>query len=112
MLTYDLSRRGTRPLYVFLYESIRDDIHSGRLSPGEKLPSKRSLADHLNVGVITVANAYAQLENEGYVEAEEKRGFFVLDITGSRTTKRNHVFVAEEPEKEYFADFKIGRAHV
>ncbi len=112
MLTYDLSKRGAAPLYLYLYESIRQDILAGRLSPGEKLPSKRSLADHLNVGVITVANAYAQLETEGFVEAEPKRGFFVRDISDLQTKKQNPVFVPEEPEKEYFADFKANRSGV
>jgi len=112
MLTYDMTKRRDKPLYIFLYESIRDDIMADRLSPGEKLPSKRSLADHLNVGVITVANAYAQLESEGYVEAEEKRGFFVRDISGSKKGKKSHVFVPEEPEKEYFADFKANRSGI
>ena len=112
MLTYDMTKRRDIPLYIFLYESIRDDILADRLSPGEKLPSKRSLADHLNVGVITVANAYAQLESEGYIEAEEKRGYFVRDISGFRKGKKSHVFVPEEPEKEYFADFKANRSGI
>ena len=61
MLTYDLDKRGSTPLYDYLYQCIRQDIISGRLQAGERLPSKRTLAQHLSVGIITVANAYAQL---------------------------------------------------
>ena len=67
MLTYDLDRRGKLARYDYLYRCIREDILAGRLTAGEKLPSKRSLASHLQTAVITVQNAYAQLEAEGYL---------------------------------------------
>ena len=66
MLTYDLNRRGEQSIYEYLYQCIRSDILDGVLTAGERLPSKRSLAHHLNIGVITVANAYEQLLTEGY----------------------------------------------
>lgn len=44
MLTYDLDRRGKLARYDYLYRCIREDILAGRLTAGEKLPSKRSLA--------------------------------------------------------------------
>ncbi len=76
MLTYDFSKRGDKPKYLFLYESIRDDIVSGKIEQNTKLPSKRTLANHLNVGINTVANAYDLLVGEGYVESIERKGFF------------------------------------
>ena len=80
MLTYDLTLRGKLPLYDYLYRCIKEDILSGRLAPGEKLPSKRSLSRHLEIGIVTVENAYAQLIAEGYLYALEKRGYFVSDL--------------------------------
>ena len=77
MLTYDLDRTGGCSLYESLYRRIREDILAGRLAAGEKLPSKRLLAKHLSVSVITVENAYAQLAAEGYIYSLPKRGFFV-----------------------------------
>lgn len=77
MLTYSLEDTGGCSLYEYLYRCIREDILSGRLSPGEKLPSKRTFAKHLSVSVITVENAYAQLMAEGYIYSLPKRGFFV-----------------------------------
>ena len=50
-----------------LYRCIRGDILSGVLSPGEKLPSKRALAQNLEVSKITVEAAYNQLLSEGYI---------------------------------------------
>ncbi len=76
MLTYDLSKRGKLPLYEFLYRCIKEDICSGKISAEEKLPSKRMLAQHLQISVITVENAYSQLLLEGYIYSVEKRGYF------------------------------------
>ena len=80
MLTYSLEERGGLPLYEYLYRCIREDILSGVLAAGERLPSKRALAEHLRISVITVENAYAQLEAEGYVFTRPKRGFFVAQV--------------------------------
>ena len=80
MLTYDLEKRGSLARYDYLYRCIKEDILSGRLKAGEKLPSKRTLATQLNTAVVTVENAYAQLEAEGYLNAREKRGYFVNPV--------------------------------
>lgn len=77
MLTYELKKAPGVPLYEALYRCIRQDILDGKLKPGEKLPSKRALAQHLELGKITVEAAYAQLLSEGYICSREKVGFFV-----------------------------------
>ena len=78
MLTYDLSARGSTPRYEYLYRCLRRDILSGALASGARLPSKRALAEHLGVSVITVEAAYSQLVAEGCVESRPRRGYFVL----------------------------------
>ena len=80
MLTYNMEGRGGAPLYEHLYRCIRQDILSGALAAGEKLPSRRRLAEHLNVSVMTVEGAYGQLEAEGYLIARPRRGFFVAAV--------------------------------
>lgn len=82
MLTYMPASEKDMPLYLGLYSRIREDILAGKLQAGEKLPSKRSLAEHMQVSVITVENAYAQLLAEGYIRAEERRGYFVAAVAG------------------------------
>ncbi|MFR0838569.1 MAG: GntR family transcriptional regulator [Neglectibacter timonensis] len=98
MLTYALDRRGELPLYEFLCRRIREDIREGRLRAGEKMPSKRGLAEHLGVSVATVENAYAQLLLEGYLRAEERRGYFVesLPVTEIRKAVPPAALQAEE----------------
>ena len=77
MLTYELKKSPGVPLYEALYRCIRSDILSGKLAPGEKLPSKRALAANLKVSKITVEGAYDQLLAEGYLRSVEKVGYFV-----------------------------------
>ena len=72
-----LDKKSTKPLYEQLYELLRDDILSGRIGEGKKLPSKRSLADQLRISTITVENAYSQLIAEGYVRSAQRSGYFV-----------------------------------
>ena len=58
MLTYELKKSPGVPLYEALYRCIRGDILSGALAPGQKLPSKRALAQNLSLSKITVESAY------------------------------------------------------
>ena len=80
MLTYELKKSPGVPLYEALYRCIRDDILSGKLPAGEKLPSKRALAQHLELSKITVETAYSQLLAEGYISSREKVGYFVETV--------------------------------
>ena len=66
--------------YYALYEKIKNLILSGEYKAGQKLPSKRVMADMSGCSQITVMNAYGILEAEGYITAVEKRGYFVDDI--------------------------------
>ncbi len=89
MITVDFTKREKKGLCDYLYDSIKSQIVSGQLSADEKLPSKRSLADHLGVSVITVQNAYSLLAVEGYIYSVEKCGYFVTDIKNDITPKKS-----------------------
>ena len=80
MLTYELKKAPGVPLYEALYRCIRSDILSGNLKSSEKLPSKRALAQNLEVSKITVEAAYNQLLSEGYIRSYEKVGYFVESV--------------------------------
>ncbi|MDE7306207.1 MAG: PLP-dependent aminotransferase family protein [Clostridia bacterium] len=105
MLTYDLNAKNK---YWSLYSHIRDDILQGRLKRGEKLPSKRSLAENLSVSVITVQNAYEQLLAEGYVRSEERSGYFVEDVNAAFYGKRDVAAEERREEKKFHLDFVKG----
>src|SRR5262249_11958580 len=59
---------GTGPLHQQIYRAFRNEILSGVLAPGERVPSTRTLADLLKVSRNTAVSAYEQLLAEGYLE--------------------------------------------
>lgn len=133
MLTYNFSYRQDKSLYEYLYECIKNDIINGTLKKGERLPSKRALALHHNIGVITVANAYNQLLLEGYITSRERSGYYVEDLGDYRTKPKKtqkkrgksdiekaskqtnetqadmYSDMSELEEHEYLMDFKANR---
>jgi len=103
MLTYSFSKIGSESLYMYLYKCIREDILTGKIMPGTKLPSKRSFAENLGVSVITVENAYAQLVSEGYVYALPKKGFFAANLEKSTAPQKKESAPQaqlQQPQKE------------
>ena len=116
MLTYPLNKESGRSLYEQLYEGIRRDILSGTLPAHQRLPSKRALAQHLEVSIITVQNAYEQLAAEGYIYSQEKRGYYVSPVERPlQAAARQPAPLPPEPEqKTYFLDLvtnSIDRAY-
>lgn len=67
-----------RPIYLQLYKQIKEDIINGAYKYNSKLPSKRLLADETGASIITIEHAYELLCDEGYVEARERSGYFVI----------------------------------
>ncbi len=70
-------KRGKKPAYLQLYERLRDEIVAGHYREGEKLPSKRTLAQINGMSIITVEHALAILCDEGYTCTRERSGCFV-----------------------------------
>jgi GntR family transcriptional regulator/MocR family aminotransferase len=68
-----------RPLHRQLYDGLRDAILAGRLLPGARLPSTRTLAADLRVARTTVSLAFDQLRVEGYVVGRRGGGTRVRD---------------------------------
>lgn len=105
MLTYTFQKDSGISLYEQLYRHIKGDILSGKLAAGEKLPSKRTLASHLEVSVITVKNAYEQLIAEGYIYGIEKKGYFVSSMELPLQAVNTVCDMKEAEEPTWFLDF-------
>ncbi|MBO4678098.1 MAG: PLP-dependent aminotransferase family protein [Lachnospiraceae bacterium] len=82
--------------YLGLYENVKRKIIDGVYPFGSKLPSKRVTAEENGVSVITVEHAYELLQEEGYISAKEKSGYFVtykesdsFETTGAKTPQNN-----------------------
>ena len=67
--TLSLERTGAVALQRQVYAALREAILAGRLPPGTRLPSTRTLANELGAARNTVVGAFEQLAAEGYVEA-------------------------------------------
>ena len=74
---YQLDKSLSQPIYLQLYQQIKQAIHHGVLQQGEALPAKRRLAEYLSISQNTVENSYAQLLAEGYIESKPRVGYFV-----------------------------------
>jgi GntR family transcriptional regulator len=77
MLRIDLASRV--PVYEQIANGLRAELVSGKFSPGEKLPTVRTLAINLGVHHNTVAEAYRQLANEGWLELKRHHGAIVRE---------------------------------
>ena len=102
MLTYAMNQRDDKSKYYYLYSAIKEDILSGTLKKNEKLPSKRSLAEHLGVSLITVETAYQMLKDEGYIESRERSGYYVteLNLLGKKVNLERELELLEHDEKK------------
>ncbi|PGR97034.1 PLP-dependent aminotransferase family protein [Bacillus thuringiensis] len=110
-LIFNINRKSKNPMYQQIYQYIRTQILSGKLEQGKKLPSIRQLANQLEVSRNTTQVAYEQLQSEGYIRSENKKGFFIEAITSDETLnfepireqhhERNHTTMKT-------IDFKIG----
>lgn len=100
MLTYAINQRDDKSKYYYLYSAIKEDILSGALKKNEKLPSKRSLAEHLGVSLITVETAYQMLKDEGYIESRERSGYYVteLKLLGKKVNSAKKLELLEHEE--------------
>lgn len=68
-----------RPGYREIVELLAQDIRSGLLAPGDRLPTQRDLADTLGVSLGTVTRAYTEARRRGLLHGEVGRGTFVTD---------------------------------
>ncbi|MBE1556743.1 PLP-dependent aminotransferase family protein [Sporosarcina limicola] len=76
-LVFTIIRNSTLPVYQQVYRYIKNQIVSGKIVKDSKLPSIRQLAATLQVSRNTSQLAYEQLQAEGYIRSEPKKGYYV-----------------------------------
>ena len=75
-----LDPKSAVPIYIQLFDYIKDSILSGEIVHGEKLTSLRNLSESLGISITTTALAYEQLEVEGYIVSKPRSGYFVREV--------------------------------
>ena len=72
-----ISNTGGQPIYEQICRQVKGAIATGKLKPGEALPSIRALARDLRISVITTKRAYEELERDGFICTQAGKGSFV-----------------------------------
>ena len=88
-LQFEIHPSSGVPIYRQLMDQLCSLIASGRLAPGELVPSVRQMAEELQVNIMTVSKAYARLELDGVLERDRGVGMRVKppQSTGTRTER-------------------------
>jgi GntR family transcriptional regulator len=80
-LYFVLDLRSGVPIYVQIVEQVQQLVVSGKLKPGDQLPTVRQLASELRVNFNTVARAYRLLDEAGIISTQQGRGTYILDVS-------------------------------
>lgn len=83
-----LDYRDARPIYVQIKDGVKRMIATGAMAPGERLPGIRELAATLSINPNTIARAYKELEQEGYIHSVTGKGSFVSEDTTAAAAQK------------------------
>src|SRR5438132_3979519 len=85
-----IDSRDPTPIYAQLNRALRAAIATGRLGPGDQLPTVRQLAVELRINANTVARVYSELERAGVLETRRGVGSFVAASAERARSPREH----------------------
>jgi GntR family transcriptional regulator len=85
-----IDARDATPIYAQLERGLRAAIATGRLRPGDQLPTVRQLAVELSVNANTVARVYAELERAGVIDTRRGVGSFISATPAQAHPPREH----------------------
>ena len=86
-----IDARDRTPIYAQLDRGLRAAIVTGRLRPGDQLPTVRQLAVNLQVNANTIARVYAELERDGVLETRRGVKSFVSAAPGAARSATEHI---------------------
>jgi DNA-binding transcriptional regulator YhcF (GntR family) len=86
----EIDARSATPPFEQLRVQFIDQVRSGELAAGAKLPTVRRLADDLGLAPNTVARCYRELERDGFIETRGRNGSFV-SAQGDATARQAQV---------------------
>ncbi|KOY84164.1 PLP-dependent aminotransferase family protein [Lysinibacillus macroides] len=103
---------GKSPKYIEIYQSIKQAILTKKLLAHEQLPSKRTLAQTLNVSVHTIKEAYEQLLAEGYIYSKERAGYFIAPFEVDWLQHKQQLPSTPMPSTPNDIQFDFNNGHV
>lgn len=96
-----INTQSKEPIFEQIQTQILRFIKAGVLSPGDRLPSVRQLAQENGINPNTVSKAYIELEKNSYVHNIPKKGVYVSSQHTRSTTKSNTSFIKATQRKWY-----------
>ena len=90
MALLSVDPRDPTPIYAQLERALRAAVATGRLKPGDQLPTVRQLAVDLSINANTVARVYAELERSGVIETRRGVGSFICATPAQAHPPREH----------------------
>jgi GntR family transcriptional regulator len=103
-MNLELDFRSGIPIYLQVVESIKEQIASGRLNPGDQLPTVRALALELRVNFNTVARAYRLLDEAGIISTQQGRGTYILEMPPPEVTESLRQQAVQALTEKYLSD--------
>jgi GntR family transcriptional regulator len=95
--------RSKVPAYVQIVEQMRGLVASGRLQPGDQLPTVRQLAADLRINFNTVARAYRMLDEAGVISTQQGRGTYVVEAPPPARARKLRQTALESLGREFLA---------
>jgi GntR family transcriptional regulator len=104
-----LDFRSGVPIYTQIVEQVRQQVVSGKLKPGDQLPTVRALALELRVNFNTVARAYRLLDEAGIISTQQGRGTYILDVPPPKRTDKLRLQALQTLTRDYLNEaFRLG----
>ncbi len=104
-----LDYRDVRPIYAQIIDGFKEQISTGILQPGDKLPSVRELAASLAINPNTIQRSYRQLEMEGWIVSMPGKGCFVCRDERLAEEEKKRLLAAFDKAAEELLTFGISR---
>lgn len=109
---FTLDYRDARPIYTQICDGIREQILTGILREGDKLPSVRELAIQLAINPNTIQRSYHQLEEEGWIASVAGKGSFVCGVPQSLEGDRALLWEELDKLMQRFAYLGVEREQI
>jgi GntR family transcriptional regulator len=103
-MNLEIDFRSGIPIYLQVVERIKESIASGRITPGDQLPTVRSLALELRVNFNTVARSYRILDEIGIISTQQGRGTYVMHIPPPEVSEKIRQKALKALTRRYLAD--------
>ena len=103
-MNLEIDFRSGIPIYLQVVERIQERLAAGQLTPGDQLPTVRSLAAELRVNFNTIARAYRIMDESGIISTQQGRGTYILETPGPQVLGSLRAKALQDLTRRYIVD--------